>query len=303
MKKFQHIMQGLIVIAIIFATYMVGVYSTKYKQNKEDNKSTTTMIAVVNTDQGITVAGENVNYASDLIIFPDVNFTVTGLTDALQEIAENRYAAYILIPSTFSKSVISVNREPQKVQVTYEINPNLREDAKMKVVGDIHNFLLALNTNISYIYVDSILHEVHAVQDGSAAVMENDTADMQAIIAVEQAELIEDVEYEPLKFPETEIEYMDLSDDNEYMVWQKQWGKRQEIVLMNMTTEEKKIIHVAKSTDKVDVQFSPNNKYIFMKDWHRDSYSGIRYWYLYNMKIGRKFSLDVDYPKAGIVGW
>lgn len=213
MKIFRHIMQTLIFAALIFATYLCGVYSTKYKQNQEENKSTITTIAVVNTDQGTMVDGEWTNYAADMIAFPDVNFTVTGLNDAKEGIAEGRYAAYILIPATFSESVVSINNEPQKAEVTYEINPDLREDAKIKVIGDIHNFLLGLNTNISYVYVDSILHEVHAVQDGSVAVMKNDTADLEAIVAVEQADLIEEVEYDPLKVPETEIEFMDLSDD------------------------------------------------------------------------------------------
>lgn len=215
MKAFKYIMQALIFIVFIAATYLCGVYSTKYKQNQEDNKSTITTVAVVNADQGVMVDGELTNYASDLIAFPDINFTTVSLNEAQEGVAEGRYAAYILIPTTFSQSIVSINGEPKKAEVTYEISANLREDAKIKVVNDVHNFLLNLNTNISYVYVDAILEEVHAVQDGSVTVMKNDTADMEAIVSVEESDLIEDIAFDPLKIPETEIEYMDLSDDYE----------------------------------------------------------------------------------------
>ncbi len=213
MKIFRFVMRTLILLAIIGATYLCGVYSTKYQQNIEDNKSTITTIAVVNADVGTEVKEKNVFYASELMYFPDTNFEVASLTEARDGIASNRYAAYVVIPKGFSSSVESVNREPEKSQITYSLNENLRQDVQIKVVCDIHNFILNLSTNVSYMYVDAILKEMHAVQDDSDSIMENDIKDMQAIEGVEAAELIEDVEYEPLEIVETEIEYMDLSDD------------------------------------------------------------------------------------------
>ncbi len=97
--------------------------------------------------------------------------------------------------------------------------------------------------------------------------------------------------------------YFQMSGDNEYIIWQKQWGERREVMLMNIQTKEQKKIHMAKSNYKVRIYFSPNNEYIFLRDTHRDNQLGIRYWYLYDMKRNRKFSIDVDCPKAGIVGW
>lgn len=83
------------------------------------------------------------------------------------------------------------------------------------MVNDIHNFIVNLSANVSYMYVDAILKELHSVQDDSGSIMQNDIADMEAIVGVENTELIEEVVYEPLEVVETEIQYLDLSDDYE----------------------------------------------------------------------------------------
>lgn len=213
MKIFKLMMRGIILTAIICAVYLCGVYSTKYQQNREENKSTITMIAVVNADVGTEKEEENVFYASELMYFPDTNFETASLTEAREGIESDRYAAYVVIPGSFSTSVESVNEKPLKSQITYSLNENLRQDVQMKVVNDIHNFILNLSTNVSYMYVDAILKEMHAVQDDSNSIMKNDVKDLEAIEEVESADLMEEVEYDPLETVETEIEYMDLSDD------------------------------------------------------------------------------------------
>lgn len=213
LKWLRKIIQFLIVIILIGVSYLCGCYVSRFRQNQKENKSTVTTIAVVNADSGITIDGKLTNYAEELMAFPDVNFTVTGLNDAREGIASDKYAAYILIPSDFSDSVNSINAEPRKAQLTYELNTNLREDVQIKVVNDIHNFMLNLSTNISYIFVDAILREVHAVQDNSKSIMANDISDMEAVCGIKTDDLIEGVEYEALEEGTMEIEYLDLSDD------------------------------------------------------------------------------------------
>ncbi|HOO27220.1 MAG TPA: hypothetical protein PLU43_02045, partial [Lachnospiraceae bacterium] len=178
MKKIQLFLQGAIIFMLACTAYLCGAYVTEYRNIQQDNESTVATIAVVNTDNGVTADGEYINYAEKLISYPDVNFEAASLTEAREGIENDRYAAFILIPGTFSESIQSVNTKPQKANITYAVNSNLREDVKIKTVNDIHNFILNLSTNISYIYVDSILKEVHAVQDDSDAIMENDTKDM-----------------------------------------------------------------------------------------------------------------------------
>lgn len=215
MQMFKSIMKVLIIVSFITIIYFGGRYSAKYQLEQENKKSTIATIAVVNADTGTMVDGEKKFYASELMAFPDTNFKSTGLEDAREGIVDGRYAAYILIPENFSASIESVNREPEKSQITYAVYDDLRQDVQNKVVNDIHNFILTLSTNISYIYVDAILEEMHSVQDDSEMIMQNDIADMEAIIGVETAELIAEVEYEPLEVTEIEIKYMDLTDDYE----------------------------------------------------------------------------------------
>lgn len=217
MKVFKLVMQIVMIASIITIAYLCGIYSTKYSQIQKENKSTIMTIAVVNADAGVMVEGEKKYYSSELMLFPDANFKSVSLTEAEEGVACGRYAAYILIPENFSKSIESVNGEPVKTQISYALYDNLRQDVEIKVVNDIHNFILNLSTNVSYVYVDAILQEIHAVQDDSQMIMQNDVRDREAIEEVQSANLIAEVEYEPLEAAETELEYMDLSTTYEIL--------------------------------------------------------------------------------------
>ena len=215
MKTAKAILRLILIAVLISAAFLCGIYTNQYKRNQEENKSTITTIAVVNTDSGVVIDGEKINYAAKLISYPDTNFATAGLAEAREGILNNRYAAYILIPGNFSSSIESINGEPEKANLTYEINQNLREDAKIKVINDIHNFTLNLSTNVSYMYVDAILREVHNVQNDSLSIMKNDTKDMEAIAAVAAEDLIQAAEYDPLTIVETQIDFLDLAADFE----------------------------------------------------------------------------------------
>lgn len=217
MKVFKYVMQTVMIAALITLAYLYGTYSAKFSQNQKENKSTIMTIAVVNADAGVMTKGEKKYYSSELMLFPDANFISTSLTEAEEGVADGRYAAYILIPENFSESIESVNREPIKTLISYAIYDDLRQDVEIKVVNDIHNFILNLSTNVSYVYVNAILKEVHAVQDDSQMIMQNDVRDREAIEEVQSAELIAEVEYEPLEVVETELEYMDLSPTYEML--------------------------------------------------------------------------------------
>lgn len=217
MKVFKYIMQMVVIASMITLAYLYGTYSAKFSQNQKENKSTIMTIAVVNADAGVMAKGEKKYYSSELMLFPDANFISTSLTEAEEGVANGRYAAYILIPENFSESIESVNREPIKTLISYAVYDDLRQDVEIKVVNDIHNFILNLSTNVSYVYVNAILKEVHAVQDDSQMIMKNDVRDREAIEEVQSAELIAEVEYEPLEVVETELEYMDLSPTYEIL--------------------------------------------------------------------------------------
>lgn len=211
MKVFKYVMQVMVIASIITIAFLCGTYSAKFSQNQKENKSTIMTIAVVNADTGVMTKGEKRYYASEFMLFPDTNFKTTSLTEAEEGMASGRYAAYILIPENFSESIESVNGEPVKTQISYALYDDLRQDVEIKIVNDIHNFISNLSTNISYVYVNAILKEVHEVQDDSQTIMKNDVRDREAIEEVQSTDLITEVEYEPLEVVEMELEFMDLS--------------------------------------------------------------------------------------------
>lgn len=68
--------------------------------------------------------------------------------------------------------------------------------------------------------------------------------------------------------------YFDLSSGEKYLVYQEHYAEKREFMLMNMQTGEKKVIHNAKSDNRVRVVFSPDGKYIFLEDRYKDFYWG-----------------------------
>lgn len=100
--------------------------------------------------------------------------------------------------------------------------------------------------------------------------------------------------------------YFQMSDDGQYITYQKQWGnyKRRKLCLVDLHTMEKKEIHTIKTDFLVKTEFSPDNKYILIKDAHRDTHRGKKYFYLYDMEKEKKYWLDIDHlPLSTFVGW
>lgn len=193
-------------------SFYLGIRYEAQKLKKDEQYITQNMIAVVNIDEGIMVDGNRVNYAAELMSFPDVNFISTSLADAREGVAGGRYGAYIIIPNNFSRAVASINGEPEKASITYEIGSNLRADIKEEVTQDIQDFTANLSTNISYVYVDSIMGEFHSAQNGAKRVLDNDNSEMEQVNAIEYETLIEAFVFPEVQRKEWELEDVDLSE-------------------------------------------------------------------------------------------
>lgn len=193
----------------------VGAEFEQIMRQRDENLQTISQIAVVNMDTGVERNGKVLNYASGLIQFPDTNFTYTSLEMARNGIIDGSYAAYIIIPEDFSESTVSAEEEPEKINIEYAVNSELREDIYNQVIGDIHEFEVTLNANISYMYVSAILIELHKGQDAAAMIMENDTNELELILGIEAQNLLSELEIMETEYPENELEYLDLSDVTE----------------------------------------------------------------------------------------
>ena len=182
-------------IALLVFSAILGTRIERDRQAAlELQKERVSVIAVVNMDNGVQAGDEQINYASQLMSFPNDHFLVTGLSDAKAGIENGTYAAYVVIPETFSESVTSIENEPQKVTLVYRYNSKLVEEAEIQAITDINDFIVLLNSNIAYMYVDAILNEFHRIQDDSSAILENDSTELERLASVNAAKLIAVVE-------------------------------------------------------------------------------------------------------------
>lgn len=178
-------------LVLLILSGMIGIHIERNRQKAlELQKEHISTIAVVNMDNGVRVGNEHINYASQLMSFPNDHFVVTGLTDAKAGIENGTYAAYIVIPETFSESVISIENNPKKVMLVYQYNNKLIAEAKIQAVNDINAFIILLNSNTSYMYFDAIMAEFHRIQDDSSTILANDKKELELLAGVNAAKLI-----------------------------------------------------------------------------------------------------------------
>lgn len=212
----RKITKALLVIAgmalIAGISYMAGTRMESRRQAQKENRwENIATIAIVNMDDGVMREGIQVNYASQLMFFPDDNFVSVGLNDARIGIQNGSYAAYIIIPESFSVSVTSIENNPRKITLECAYNPHLSEEAKIQAVQNVHNFRSAFNANISYMYIDAVLSAFHGVQDDSAKILANDTQEMKLLQSVDAAKLVAPVEHTELVMAEADIQPVELA--------------------------------------------------------------------------------------------
>ena len=227
MGKYKNIFSKAVVVTGMFllgiGIGMVGTYKYAHKyfqvnsfkttvQEPVTEKLVTDKIAVVNLDEGVTVGEEEINYAGKLLVELPDNFLFTGLEDARSGFGNGLYAGYLVIPATFSKSVVSLNDTPIRAEISYIINNDLAEDVKEEVIYDVLEFIASLNDDISYIYVHSVLDELHDAQDDAEIVMQNDLEEKEAIDAIKANDLVALVPVTELTEVEYNIEPVDISD-------------------------------------------------------------------------------------------
>ena len=169
-------------------------------------------IAVVNLDVGITRNSNNVKYFEKIVKFPSDNFEYTSLDNARTGLINGDFGAYIVIPSSFSESVESINGEFHAADLDYEISNTITDADRCSVLTNMMVFSQNLNKDLSYIYVDNVMEEFHDAQDNALVVMENDLTDKQVIDDIEPNNLIETVTIPELKTIENNTEILDISE-------------------------------------------------------------------------------------------
>ena len=183
-------------VAFISIGFILGsIFEKKNMDKMSSMEQTVNTIAIVNMDEGAVVDGEKVNFASSFALLPDDSFQLTSLSEAERGIKEGTYGAYVVFPGNFSTSVESINTNPEKVTITYSINPNLKEETRTEVIVKVKDYLTNVNDDLSKSYVKGIMSEFHNVQDGSVEILKNDKKDLENIMAIKPNELTKNVSF------------------------------------------------------------------------------------------------------------
>ena len=204
-------MNKLIRVAFLFvlsiSVFSIGVFcGTKLNKDNQErvieeiNKSSD--IALINLDEGVEIEGKKLYYAQNLLSTQGENLKFTSLNDAQIGLENGTYAAYILIPSTFSASIESINEKPVKVELEYELSDKLAPESKAGIVKDIEDFKLKLSNDISYMYVSAVMDEFHNAQDNSKLVLDNDKKELESMSLIKVRDVISHIDFPEIEFVE-----------------------------------------------------------------------------------------------------
>ncbi len=184
------------------------VYAAPDKGKNEESKK----IAVVNLDEGVPGDGKQINYAETLSRFPSMDFEYSSLEAARTGLETGRFGAYIIIPAAFSLNVESINTTPQVSQLEYAVNRSYSGNMQYELLCNIWTYVDSLNYHLTYMYVDSILRELHDAQDGAKRVMENDLKDVETLERIQAHDLVTLAEIPKIPIEETMPEALDISE-------------------------------------------------------------------------------------------
>lgn len=171
----------------------------------------TNSIAIVNLDEGVERNGQLEVYSSQIIQFPenDCTYEYTSLSDAETGIADGRYGAYIIIPATFSESIVSINATPSPCNLDYVLSETVSEQASL--IAGIYDLYINLNNRISYMYLANILSEFHSAQDNAVTVINNDILDYNAMLAVQPTDIASTLVLSETPIPSNNTPMLDVS--------------------------------------------------------------------------------------------
>ena len=174
-------------------------------------------IAVVNLDAGVEKKNDTIYYAKNIVELPDDNYIMTSLEQAKKGVKSGTYAAYIIIPSTFSASIESINKTPKQAVFQYKIGKGLSVETENKIITQLNAFEKNINANVSYIFVDAILRDVHSLQNSASKIMTNDEKDLTTMKNISVEKLIQPVTFSKLKEQESPNSPVDFSIEEQNM--------------------------------------------------------------------------------------
>ena len=172
-------------------------------------QTTQTTIAVVNADTGVMIDGERQNYSAAIIEALEEEFVQASPALASAGFLDGNFGAIITFPADVSERILTFNdRNPQRVQLEFQLNTNLSEEDYIKTYIRILNLQMAMNTALAQTYVSSIFNQFHAGQNQVDNVFANNQAKVDAMEVVKledftgslNLEYIPTIPFEPTPF-------------------------------------------------------------------------------------------------------
>jgi len=205
MKNERYVFLFAIVIVSLLLLSSCGFILRDEDVHSESERIVLTTIAVVNSDMGIEIDGERVNYSAAIIETLDANFTLVSPAMAESGFEGGAFGAVITFPSDVSEHIVSFNaHNPQRVQLEFRINPQLAEADYISLHRQIMDLQVSINTTLAQTYVSSILSQFHAAQGHAYAIFYNNYANLDAVEIVRLPAFTSTLELEEL--PENPLE-------------------------------------------------------------------------------------------------
>ena len=205
------------ILGVLLISGLSFLLGCKMQQNRspglngtDSKKVKTEAVAIVNQDAGIKAGDGSINYGTKLLADLPDGFEITGLEIARNGLKSGNYAAYVILPTSFSECVVSLNDTPRKAEIQFAINEDLDEEIKDKVALNTMAFINGLNHDLSYMYISTVLKEFHTAQDAALVVMEHDISDRDVILEIKPQDLLELVPVPELERLENNQEYLDI---------------------------------------------------------------------------------------------
>lgn len=178
-----------------------------------------TQVAVVNLDEGAIVDGEMVYYSTAFLNSLSSNFVPVAAGTAREGLESGTYGAVITIPADLSIKVRSINSQnPAKIALQYEINNKLPEEKYIAVYEAVYNVQAALNNSFSYVYMASILNQVHRGQDNAKLVFENDRQSLAESNRIKQTNFMKGLKATPYPQIDSQLDSIDFSGLNNQLL-------------------------------------------------------------------------------------
>lgn len=229
-------MKKIIAVLLAFATiFSLGCFGgIKYAESavKKTNSNVDnipTQIAVVNLDEGTTNAvGEFVYYSDVFLRMLGTNYCVESANGAVSGMEDNRYSAIITFPSDMSDKVESLNTsDPSQVMVEYTINPRLSQENYISTASFISSFQSAIRSNLSYLYTNSLIEQLHKAQTDIDSFLSNNAAVLDELQNINSLDYIDNLNFSMM--PTIALDLSSISPD-EYFTQTQQLTSQLSIV-------------------------------------------------------------------------